>query len=289
MDTLALAVANTLVGNAPGEAALEMHFPGPVLRFESGARFALAGAGVEARLDEVVIPPNAAMRAWPGATLSFSAAKRGARVYLAVSGGFAVDPWLGSCSTNLAAAAGGWKGRALQRGDVLPFKKTAEFHERQAIKEPSCTANLASLYPDDPTIRFCPGAEFDCLTGESKKQIENASWKIAPQSNRMGYRTEGPALALNEPLQLVSSAVVPGTIQLLPGGQFIILMADCQTTGGYPRIGHVVYADLSRLAQRRAGEPFRLKQVTLEAAYTARREQERWLRRLRLGVQFRSH
>lgn len=289
MDINAMSVSNLLVGNEPDEAVLEMHFPAPRLRFESAAFFALAGADFDARLDGQVVPAHTPVVVAAGAVLEFLKPLSGARCYLAVSGGFDLEPWLGSRGTHLAVGAGGFKGRALRAGDVLPFRRQADFHaalKGKNVRILPWKANVSGLYPAAETLRFCVGAEYDFLTPDSKKLLETARWKIAPQSDRMGYRIEGPALARNEAVELVSSAVVPGTIQLLPNGQFIILMADCQTTGGYPRIGHVISADLPGLAQMRAGDSFGLQKVDLQAAVAAKAGQKLGLLRMRYGSYF---
>lgn len=289
MDPAALAVANLLAGNDTGEAALEMHFPAPVLRVESDALFALAGADFDARLNGLSVPVHTPLVVAGSSVLEFRKPVSGARCYLAVAGGFDLAPWLDSCSTHLAVQAGGFKGRALQAGDILPFRRqadlTAVLQGKSGLVLP-WRANVAGLYPSGDALRFCPGPEYDFLSSESKKWLETARWKIARQSDRMGYRTEGVALDLTEPLELVSAAVVTGTLQLLPNGHFIILMADSQTTGGYPRVGHIISADLPKLAQMGAGTPFCLQQVSLETAMEAKYRQTAWLQRLAWGCVF---
>jgi len=289
MDTVALAVSNLLAGNPAGDAVLEMHFPAPALCFESDALFALAGANFDARLNGHFVPVHTPVLVAAGGMLEFRKPVSGARGYLAVASGFDLEPWLGSYSTHLAAQAGGFKGRALQAGDVLPFRRQADYTNILEGKNSwllPWKANVSGLYPSGDTLRFCAGPEYDYLTSESKKQLETARWKVTRQSNRMGYRTEGLALTLTEPLELVSAAVVPGTIQLLPNGHFIVLMADSQTTGGYPRIGHIIGADLPGLAQMGAGMSFCLEHVHLEVATKAKYRQAQRLRRLEWGSVF---
>lgn len=286
MDTVAPAVANFLVDNQPNEAVLEMHFPAPRLKFESNALLAMAGADFAARLDGRAVPLHTPIAVSTGSILEFSKPVSGARCYLAIAGGFDVAPWLGSRSTHLAVQAGGFKGRALQSGDVLPFRRPADWSV--VLKGGKCRivpwrANVSGLYPPANLLRFCPGPEYELLNAASKQLLENARWKIAPQSDRMGYRTEGPALALEHPLELVSSGVVPGTVQLLPNGQFIILMADCQTTGGYPRIGHLISADLPGLAQMQPGDTFFLQSIDLEQTFRIKAKFNAGLRRLQMG------
>jgi antagonist of KipI len=280
-DPIGLQVANLMAGNEPGAAALEMHFPAPVLRFEQAAIFALGGADFQARLGDMNVPVGTPVRATVGSELVFRRQFRGMRSYLAVRGGFELEPWQDSYSTDLMAGAGGFRGRALQAGDRLPFRQilTGSVTSRMY----PWRANVSALYPTDAAFRFLPGPEYDLLDSASCQRLEAAEWRPGRRSNRMGCLLEGPALMLRETCELVSSAVLPGTVQLLPGGDMLVLLADCQTTGGYPRIAQVVAADLPRLAQQRPGEGFRLRKVGLDEALEAGREQRRGLRRLGWG------
>lgn len=290
MDAVAFTLANALVANRPTEAVLEMHFPAPVLRFEATAMVALAGADFDAQLAGVPVPMDTPVVAMSGAELVFRRPKTGARCYLSVLGGFDLEPWLGSCSTDLAAQAGGWQGRALQTGDRLPLRQP----EKEALQRMGDNCRVlpwgvrpTGVYAADRRVRFLPGPEYPYLGVESRQLLETARWPIAPNSNRMGYRTNGPLLALNDALEMVSTAVTPGTVQLLPDGHFVVLMAGCQTTGGYPRIAQIITADLPRLAQMRAGERFLLEKVDLEKAVEALYSQENWLRRVALAASLR--
>lgn len=291
MDYAAMAIANCLVGNEPGEAVLEMHFPPPEIRMEATTCLALAGADFSARADGVHMDIHKPVIVRKGVELKFQKINSGARCYLAIRGGFALKPWLGSNSTNRAAATGGWQGRALQAGDILPFRENFNYDtllEGKKILQLPWSANVADFYPNQMPIRFIPGIEFDWLTKASQKEMEAVTWKIDDRSDRMGCFLNGPRLQQKEKKELISSAVTYGTIQLLPGGQPIVLMADCQTTGGYPRIGQVIHADLPRLAQMRTGQSFQLQQVTLDAAFSALRKQQQALRQLQIGCMFKT-
>ena len=283
MDTAALAVANFLVGNPGDMAALELHFPGPSLRFETPTLFALSGGDFSAQLDGNSIPMQAPVLAGAGSTLTFVKAQTGVRGYLAVQGGFELEPWLGSQSTNLVAGAGGSEGRALKADDILNFAgKTnpPNMDGQQHFQVLPWKVDTDWLYPAEQPLRFIPGPEYELLDAESKDFFEQSDWLITPQSDRMGYLMRGPVLQLTKAEELVSAAVVPGTIQLLPSGNFIILMADCQTTGGYPRIGQIIQADMPRLAQLPPGQRLQLQQVSLDAAFKAQQEVDQRLRKL---------
>ncbi|MFN0015384.1 MAG: biotin-dependent carboxyltransferase family protein [Saprospiraceae bacterium] len=286
-DPVALRVANALVGNVPETAGIEMHFPAPQLRFEQAVVFALGGADFGARLDGRDVPVGSPVRAGAGSELVFRRYNRGMRVYLCVQGGFALEPWLGSCSTDLLAGVGGWQGRALLAGDKLPF--------RQNMLEPQSgsqfflwRANTSGLYPREAVYRFLPGPEHHLLDPLSCQVLENAEWCMGRRSNRMACAVDGPPLLLREKYELVSSAVQPGTVQLLPGGAILILLADSQTTGGYPRVAQVAEADLPGLAQQRPGAVFRLRKAEREEVLESGREHRRALRRLEWGALFKT-
>ncbi len=286
MDRVGMTVANSLVGNAAGEAVLEMHFPAPEIQLETPALLALAGADFSAEVDGVSVPLHTPVLLQAGVSIKFQKKRSGARCYLAVCGGFAVSAWLGSCSTNLAAGAGGWKGRALRAGDLLALRQNIAGVPLESGKKMRClpwSANVSDFYPANHAIRFCAGPEYAWLDAESQSSLEKTEWQITAQSNRMGYRLRGARLQQQLAAELVSSAVTPGTIQLLPNGQPIILMTDSQTTGGYPRIGQVIQADLSLLAQLGAGQVFALRAVSLETAFAALQEQTQLLKRLQTG------
>lgn len=287
MDRLGMALANMLVGNASTEAVLEMHFPAAEILLEQDVLLSLAGADFDARTNGIRIPANTAVWLKAGAILRFQNAVAGARCYLAVQGGFDLEPWLGSCSTNLAAAAGGWQGRALHAGDKLPCRKKSAcpvaIGDKNAMVLPF-RVNMAGLLSAQRAIRFCPGPEFGWMDKGAKQQLEASEWLLSAQSDRMGYRLNGPTIQQTGNAQLLSSAVLPGTIQWLPNGQLIVLMADSQATGGYPRIGHVIQADLPKLAQLRPGAKVNFQEVPLDAAFAALQRQEQALRRLQAAI-----
>jgi biotin-dependent carboxylase-like uncharacterized protein len=286
MDKLAMAVANALVGNQVSEAVLELHFPAAEIQLKTPALLSLAGADFSAQANGKVVPANSAVFLPEGAVLKFRQLLHGARCYLAVAGGFDLEPWLDSCSTNLAAGVGGWQGRALQAAGKLPFRKsrtgTDVYAEKHAFSSP-CRANTSSLFSGETAIRFCAGPEYNWLEEGSKQQLLQNKFQVTAQSDRMGYRLNGPRLLQKDAQELISAAVLPGAIQLLPNGQTIVLMADCQTTGGYPRIGQVIQADLPKLAQMRAGEIFTFQEVPLTLAFAALQAQTQMLRRLLVG------
>ncbi len=307
MDTLALRVANLLVGNAEGAAGLEITLLGPVIRFEADFLIALTGADLLPTLGGQPAPMHRPVAVRAGTVLAFGAARTGCRAYLAVAGGLAVPPVLGSRSTYLRAGLGGWHGRALQAGDELPVGKptTAGRQLWQAIVTAAFTTGLSAtgwvaarwtpalpaLCPPPrpmPVVRAVRGPEYGQFDEASQLAFWRELFTITPTADRMGYRLQGPGLQRKTNTELLSSAVTFGTVQVPPGGQSIVLLADAQTTGGYPRLAQVISADFGALAQARPGQALRFQEVSLAEAQALYLAQERRLRALRRGIEWKS-
>jgi antagonist of KipI len=262
MDNLAGIVANLLAGNSNDLAVLEMHFPAPVLLFPKGAIIALSGADFGARANGISLPVNRRVELPHGAILDFTRKSWGQRCYLAVAGGWKLDQVMGSYSTHLKAGFGGWKGRTLKKGDFIPLKKSVSVHSTE-VKIAKWFVYPHSFYSSG-SVRVIPGPEWDWLDYHGQKQLLNDVYTISLQSDRMGYQLKGTCLEKAKKGELLSSGVLPGTIQLLPGGIPLLLMADCQTTGGYPRILQVAAVDLPKLAQMGAGESITFSIISVE-------------------------
>lgn len=291
MDRLALAAANLLLGNDEGAAGLEMQAFPIAMRFTANSGFALTGADCAARLDGQALLPWSAYRARAGQELVLGlpqravppgAAPKGgivraSRAYLALPGGIDVPEVLGSRSTQLRGAFGGLEGRFLEAGD----------HLRAAAAAPGETAAGFGLVPPSlalplqadnlPAVRVLPAAEYCCFTPAAIEVFWSEEWKITAESNRYGYRLAGTALEFAEPVEMLSHGIVPGVIQVPSGGQPIIQMSDAQPTGGYPKIGTVIDADLWRLGQAPAGSRIRFVQTTWEEAVAAGQATRAWL------------
>jgi len=297
MDDVALRLANALVGNSADTAALEITLMGPRLQFETNAIMALTGAEFPVRIDGADVGMWRCVFVPAGAVLEFGTARHGARAYLAILGGFGVERVLGSASTDVNAALGAFGGRPLHEGDVLAIDAARADHppplpvRAQDDGAPSTGASLhATTWSLDPRPCFDPdpahpihlirGTHFDALDAASRSVLFGAEFRIAADSNRVGFRFDGERLALSAPLELVSEPVAMGTLQLPPGGQPIALMAEHPTIGGYPRIGQIAAIDLPRLAQRRPGDAVRFTEIDLDAAQTRYLERERELARL---------
>lgn len=257
-DALAHDVANALVCNDARSAAVEVLFGNISVRFETTRAFALAGADCEARLDGARCVAWAKHIAREGQLLTLHSPKRGVFTYLSVSGGIDVPEVLGSRTTDRTARFGGWQGRALQAGDRLSFGAATIEGAPFAIAPPSRRE----------TVRVIPCGEIERFEARSRDALWAQPWRAGHDSNRMGYRLHGASLEYRGD-ELSSHAVFPGVIQVPPSGEPIVLLADAHTTGGYPKAGIVVDADLRHVAQTRPGETLRFVPVdTAEAAIT---------------------
>ncbi|WP_248930123.1 biotin-dependent carboxyltransferase family protein [Paenibacillus hamazuiensis] len=286
LDAFAMRVANLLAGGAEGCAVLEATMAGPALRFEQSALIALCGGELDARVDGAPVPYWRPVLVRRGSVLELGYARSGCRAYIAVAGGFAVPAVMGSASTYVRGGFGGFAGRALQAGDTLargePGPAGRALAERLAAAAPGAAAawppwfvqpELLPAYGQGVTVRAIPGPELDRFDPAARDRFWSEPYRVTVRSDRMGCRLEGAELQLRQPLEMVSEAVAPGTVQVPPGGQPIVLLADCQTTGGYPRIAHVAAVDLPLLAQLKPGDTVRFRPVTVEEA-----EELLWIR-----------
>jgi biotin-dependent carboxylase-like uncharacterized protein len=282
LDAWSHALANRIAGNVGDAAALEITLGGPVLRFDQAVRIALCGARIDARVDAHAIPMARPVDLPAGSVLELGTCHEGARTYLAVEGGFAVPEILGSKSTDLRGGFGGMRGRALAIGDVLPLASRST-REAAAVHVASWWIDQA---PDDdpfPTIRILPGEVPDVL-----EALCDGPWRLDAASNRQGLRLQGRAPAPGAARERISEPVFPGTVQLPPDGRPIVLLADAQTHGGYPRIAHAIRADWPKLAQLRPGDSLSFRSCTAAAARRALELQRHRFARLSLAIEGRS-
>ena len=267
MDEFALQVGNFLTGNPTALATLEMHFPAPEFFFQTSHLVSVTGIGFEVKADDRTIPLWKPFLVRKGATLKFGKTSGGNRAYFSLHGGWRAQEWLGSSTTNLNARMGGHAGRALQKGDLLETNKTVPWgNELKILPWEISTNELKKIYFPDDEVRCTESAETDLLSRESIEKLFSSSFTVLPQSNRMGYRLEGEKLFLAKPIELISSAVDFGTIQLLPDGNMVILTADHQTTGGYPRVASIIKPDLPKVAQRTAHDKIKFKLISQREA-----------------------
>lgn len=259
MDMLALAVANVLVGNPPTTATIELALAGAGFRLEGGpALLAAAGPGVTLRLNGRTLAEAVSARAEPGDRIEVTAPRDAVHGYLAVAGGFALAPVMGSLSTHLRSGLGPLP---LVAGLRLPLHG-GPLPAPRALDRPP--------YHGTGPIRVLPGPQDDWFDPDALDVLTGSDWRIDPRSDRMGRFLDGPRLP-PRPGSMVSDGIVQGGIQIPPSGQPIVLMRDCQTTGGYPRIATVISADMDRLAQMPPGSLLRLVRVDRAAALAAAR------------------
>ena len=281
LDPFSSVIANRLVGNADGEAVIEICLSGPTLQFARATRIAVCGAQIEASADGRELPGWRRVDLAEGTVLKLGACRRGARAYLAVAGGFDIATVLGSRSTDLRAGFGGLDGRALAAGDVLAINAG----DHAAANRFEVDRRWIDPAPD---LDFIQPTEVRVLAGRDAlrepQQLHASEWQVGAASNRQGLRLQGPRLALADPVERVSEPVMPGTLQLPPDGQPILLLADAQTHGGYPRIAHAIAADLPRLAQLRPGESLRLVPCTRADARRLLDDQRQRLSRMAIAI-----
>lgn len=275
MDDVALRIANWLVGNDGGDAALEATLRGPALAFDHDTLVAITGADMDARIGDRRIAPWRAAAVGAGETLTLDTARTGCRGYIAVAGGIDVPTVLGSRSTYARARLGGVEGRALVRGDVLSSGARGAPGARRGV-------DIRHLGLQRDSMRLIPGPGLRRLDRSSSRLLFETPFTLAPDSDRMGLRFTGVALTSASAVEPLSGGVAMGTVQLPPSGAPIILMADRQTTGGYPRLGEVATVDLPVLAQLRPGDAIRFAEISPEAAEALYLARERELSRIRM-------
>lgn len=292
MDAYSAGVANSLVGNAPDAAVMEITLQGPRLRFSSGVWLAVAGADMSPELDGVPLPSWRPVWAPAGARLRFGTARLGCRAYLAVDGGFAVPTVLNGRGLDHRAGFGGFEGRPLRAGDRLASGAGAlpapDNPRRVHAPTWSVAWSQALALECAARLRLIPGPDWDALPSEARFALMQETYRVSASSDRMGLRLDGPPLSVPGPGEKLSAGVAFGALQLPPGGRPILLGADRQTTGGYPVLGVTASVDLPRLAQLRPGDTVRFEPVTVEKAqalYRLRAEKLRFLQ-VSLGMRW---
>ena len=296
MDSYALRLANLLVGNEEGEAALEMTLTGPSLKFEEDSLIAITGADFSATIENESIPTWKPIYVKKGSLLQFGAVKSGCRAYVAFAGGFNLPKIMGSRSTYLRAEIGGLQGRALKAKDMITLRAPIDQSKRimrtlsQRITKAFATSTwklneeLIPTYKNHAIIRVMCGSQFNDFSSESQRVFFQTPYQIATQSDRMGYRLLGETLALRHSVEMISEAIANGTIQVPPDGNPIILLADRQTIGGYPKIAQIVSVDLPLIAQVKPGELIQFQKIQLEEAEHLYIKRENELQKLKAGL-----
>jgi antagonist of KipI len=260
-DPVALQLANLLVGNDRGAAALEMTLSGGRLRFPHGAVIALAGSDFAAYCNERPLELWIPHSISPGSVVTFGGTRSGARCYLSLAGGIQVEPFLGSASTHLSSGLGGYLGRALRKGDLLQLGDPMVMIRRRKL-----APELIQAWQPRKTLRVTAGPQFDWFPADAQKLLLETSFTISEESDRLGLRMQGPALVGAKSREMITEGVTLGTIQVTPSGQAIILFVEQQTTGGYPKIANVISADRSSLGQLRPRDVIRFELISFQEA-----------------------
>lgn len=283
MDPFAHRIANLLVGNEEGEATIEITLVGPVIQFQAEVFIALCGGDLSPKINGQDVGMWRTIAVQKGDSLTFGAPRTGCRTYLAISGGLAVPKVMHSKSTYLRAGIGGFHGRALKAGDEIELNPLPNERIAALRKETDWMAPPLR-YSDSPVIRIMKGRQFELFNDDSKKRVFTDAFSVSSHSDRMGYRLEGSLLSLEEPSELISEAVAFGSIQVPSDGNPIVLLADRQTTGGYPKIGQVASVDLPLVSQLKPGNQLRFQEVSLQEAQALYIEQEQRIRELKVGI-----
>ncbi|PYV44252.1 MAG: KipI antagonist [Acidobacteria bacterium] len=264
-------LANRLVGNPDGAAALEITIQGPEFNILEDCLISITGGDLSPSLGTKLLPAWECLSVEKGQVLSFGKRNRGARAYLSIAGGFKADQALGSQSTDLQAKIGGHRGRSLRKGDLL-FRDRSSSGNQVFIKR-KLLPEAQWEYGNPFVLRVMLGPQTSCFLPGTVEEFRRQEYVVTPNSNRMGYRLKGPRLEAS-PSEIISDPVPLGAVQVLPNGQLVLLMAEHQTVGGYPKIAVLISADVPRAAQLCIGDRVRFEAVSLERAQQLLRAQE---------------
>ena len=271
-DPVALRLANLLLENPPQTAVLEMTLLGGTFLFPEGATIALSGADFSPCADGRAIEMWTPQTLRPGAKLVLGPTKNYARCCLAISGGIRVASFLGSAATHLTSGLGGFQGRALRKGDILPLGRAKKNIARKKVSQ----AVLLHLKPRKK-LRVTDGPQSAAFSDDARKAFFSAAFRVSEASDRLGIRLEGPPIPAAGSAEMITEGVTLGAVQITPSGQPIILGVEQQTTGGYPKIANVIGADLHRLGQLRPRDEIHFERTSLAVARSLWIEQERLL------------
>jgi antagonist of KipI len=295
LDSHAMRVANALAGNEDSAAGLETTLGNVRLRFDDQRIVAWCGGAFAVRIGDEILPPGHAGLIAKEEELVLTAPKAGSRAWLAISGGIDVPSVLGSRSTDLRGNFGGHEGRALRDGDLLPLgemsirpSRIAEMFGNRRVAKWTAPSAWVTTMQRDRFLRILRGPDWSRFTSEAQTSLVGEPFTVMLDSDRMGARLDGPNLDRLDATDLLSEAVAPGTLQVPPNGKPILLLGDCQTIGGYPKIAHVITVDLPIAAQLWPGDLVRFHEVSLAEAQKLLREREEDFARFRIGINLRS-
>jgi antagonist of KipI len=281
MDRFALRVANLLVGNKEGEAAVEATIIGPKLKALGKVRMAITGADLSPEIGGKPLPRWRTLDIPEGGILAFGAPKNGCRAYLAVSGGIDFPVVMGSRSIHTRSNLGG-EGRALAKGDVIKIRDSGIRNQGSGVCR--LPEDLVPVYRRQWKIRVVLGPQNDYFSRRGIETFLNSEYDITPQADRMGYRLNGPRIEHKAGADILTDATPPGSIQVPGDGMPIVLLADGQTTGGYSKIATVISVDQDLLAQARPGDTVRFQRVTILEAHRFLWEMEERIQKIKKAL-----
>ncbi|WP_062261317.1 biotin-dependent carboxyltransferase family protein [Endozoicomonas arenosclerae] len=285
MDTLAAKTANLILDNPESAPVLEYTLTGPTLKFHEPAAICLTGGNPVATLDNQPVDSHTVISIQSGQILKIGSLRSGCRGYLAIKGGFQLRETLGSCSTYLRAGIGGLEGRALKENDQLKFTPMSS---QESLKHEVSLGLEFTHYLEEPKstlpVRFVRGPQFSWFSKQGLETFLNQPYSVRPDSDRMGYRLSGEKIVSQHSESLITEGATSGAIQIPPDGQPIILMSDCQPTGGYPKMGNIISVDLPRVAQLKPSDTLIFQEVSIEEAQQELIEQRFSLNRLSIAA-----
>jgi antagonist of KipI len=288
MDKFSMQLSNALLGNELQSPVIEIHFPSSQIQFEKETIICITGADFLPTINGQAIPLHHPIGISKKGLLKFEKLQSGARCYISFLNGLQLEQWMNSYSTNLKAEVGGYRGRNLLKGDIVSFQEPLNISKLLYGKDFVILPWKANDVVDTRSeIEFIIGSEWHWLRKDAQELFQEQWFQITNEADRMGYKLAGQILNAKVQDQLVSSAVCFGTVQLLPGGQLIVLMADHQTAGGYPRIAHVISAHLPILAQKKPNDVIKFKITSLEEAEKKLVNQKKYLHQLQFACKFR--
>lgn len=279
MDQTSMVLANVLVGNSVGDAVLEMTAIGPILEFSCDSVIAMTGGNMEPKLNDKPLEMNQAYEIKAGDVLSFSFAKSGFRTYLAIAGGINVPEVMGSRSTFVKCKMGGFLGRQLKTGDCIPI-----IESKGVLKNINQRQVPYTAYEEDITVRVIEGPQEDYFSKNALNTFYSECYRVSEDSDRMGYKLKGKAIIPEKSADIISDGIAFGSIQIPSNGQPIVMLADRQTTGGYPKIGTVCSVDLPKLVQCKPGGKVRFKKIDVNKANALYRKQMEQLNKLHVKL-----
>ncbi len=296
LDCFAARIANLLTGNDEAAALIEVTLGMFRVRFNNARVIAWCGGAFEARIGGEQIPAGRAIAVSPGEEFAMDRPNPGCRAWLAIAGGIGLPLVLGSRSTDLRANFGGLDGRSLRASDEIPLgmvparaKAFSRVLGDLRIGQWSAPGNWAMTAVSHPVLRVVRGANWDRFEESAQESFFGENFSVTAEADRMGVRLDGPELKRSKSGDLISEAVTPGTVQVPPNGKPILLLGDCQTIGGYPKIAHVITVDLPMAAQLRPGDQLRFSEVSLANAHELLLTRESELERFRIGSNFIPH